>query len=64
NAYNTWFSYVDAAVDIKKAYNGEQIYQDEITQKGGSTKSYKSAAGEAYDDIIDEIAEELIDKIK
>ncbi|MFW5982875.1 MAG: LPP20 family lipoprotein [bacterium] len=64
NAYNTYFSYVDANVDIKKAYNGEQIYQDEITQKGGSTKSYKSAAGGAYEDIIDKIAKKLMDKIK
>lgn len=64
NAYNTYFSYVDAGVDIKKAYNDEQIYEDEITQKGGSTKNYKSAAGEAYEDIIDKIAEKLLENIK
>lgn len=64
HAYNTYFSYVDARVDIKKAYNGEQIYQDEISQKGGSTKSYTSAAKEAFEDIIDKIKDKLLNNIK
>ena len=63
-AYNTYFSYVDARVDIKKAYNGEQIYQDKISQKGGSTQSYTSAAKEAYEDIIKEIKDKLLNNIK
>lgn len=64
HAYNTYFSYVDARVDIKKAYNEEQIYQDEISQKGGSTKSYTYAAKEAYEDIIDKIKDKFLNNIK
>jgi len=62
--FNTYFSYVDANVNIKKAYNFDEVYQDEISQKGGSTKSYIYAAEEAYDNIIDELANKMMNMIK
>lgn len=64
NAYNTFYSYVNATVSLEKRYNRQQVYHDELKQKGGSAKDYNDAATIAYNDIAIIITEQLIKFLK
>ena len=56
---NIYFSYVDAIVNLVKKHKNQNVYQDEISQKGGS-RAYKDAAKEAYNEISGVIAENIL----
>ncbi len=60
NAHGLFFSYVDAKVSLKKAYNNQHVYQDEIKQKGGSGNGFEDAAKKAYESIAPKIAKNLL----
>lgn len=64
NAYNTFYSYVNATISLEKRYNRQQVYHDEIRQKGGSAKDYNDAATKAYNDIASKISEQILTYIK
>lgn len=51
----TYFAYVDVQLIIKKTTTGQQIYGNQISQKGGHTHNYIAAAREAYRLIVPEI---------
>ncbi len=60
NAHGLFFSYVDATISLKKAYNNKHVYQDEIKQKGGSGNGFKPAAKKAFESIAPKIAKNLL----
>ena len=55
-----YFSYVDAEVQLFKAPSDKHVYQNEISQKGGHSLSYKAAAKKAYEEISDTISKEIL----
>jgi len=57
---NFYFSYVDAKVSLFKAPSEKHVYQNEFSEKGAHTKSYKNAARAAYNDISKTIAEKIL----
>jgi len=57
---NFYFSYVDAKVSLFKAPSEKHVYQNEFSEKGAHSKSYKNAANEAYNDISKTIAEKIL----
>ncbi len=60
NPHNSiYFSYVDAVVNLVKKHKNQNVYQDEITQKGGS-RDYKAAAKKAYQEIAGVIAKNIL----
>ena len=60
---DVYFSYVDAEVELYKAPAEKHVYQNEFTQKGAHSKSYKAAARKAFDDISKQISEKLLNWI-
>lgn len=61
----TYFAYADAQLTIDKIANGKRIYEDAISEKGGSPISYEQAAREAYKYLaprISAIIKEQIEK--
>ena len=60
---NVYFSYVDAEVELYKAPSDKHVYQNEFSQKGAHSKSYKSAAMKAYEEISKPISEKLLNWI-
>ncbi len=57
---NIYFSYVDAEVELYKAPSDKHVYQNEFSQKGAHSKSYRSAAKKAYDEISNPISEKIL----
>jgi len=57
---NVYFSYVDAEVKLFKAPSDKHVYQNEFTQKGAHSKSYRFAAKNAYDEISKPISEKIL----
>jgi hypothetical protein len=57
------FCYADVTVELVDSYTGQSVYQDEISQKGGST-SYERAGRQACEDAAPKIAEKLIPWVK
>jgi hypothetical protein len=57
---NVYFSYVDAEVKLFKAPSDKHVYQNEFSQKGAQSKSYKSAAEKAYNEISKPISEKIL----
>jgi hypothetical protein len=57
------FCYADVTVDLVDSYTGQSVYQDEISQKGGST-SYERAGRQACEDVAPKIADKLIPWVK
>lgn len=55
-----YFSYVDAEVQLFKAPSDKHVYQNEISNKGGHSLSYKAAAKIAYEEISDTISKEIL----
>lgn len=62
-ANKVYFSYVDAEVKLFKAPSDKHMYQNEFSQKGAHSKSYKSAAYNAYDEISKPISEKILNWI-
>lgn len=62
--YDTYFAYVDATVKVVKVATGQVIYEDQITEKGGHTKSYTEAARTAYKDIVSKLATIIKEQIR
>ncbi|MDB4334873.1 hypothetical protein OAA06_00795 [bacterium] len=60
NPHDTYFSYVDASVSLTKAYDNKHIYQDQISQKGGSVINYNEAAKKAFKDIAINVSKNLL----
>lgn len=60
---DVYFSYVDAQVELYKAPSEKHVYQNEFSQKGAHSKSYKEAARKALDDISKQISEKLLNWI-
>lgn len=60
---NVYFSYVDAQVELYKAPSDKHVYQNEFTQKGAHSKSYKAAARKALDDISKQVSEKILNWI-
>lgn len=58
-----YFSYVDAEVKLFKAPSDKHVYQNEFSQKGAHSKSYKSAASNAYNEISKPISEKILNWI-
>lgn len=57
---NVYFSYVDANVSLFKAPSEKHVYQNEFSQKGAHSKSYKAAANKAYKDVSLKISEKIL----
>lgn len=49
--YTSYFVYVDSHIAITKQATKQTVYEDEISVKGGDTKSNQNAARAAYKDI-------------
>lgn len=60
---SVYFSYVDAEVKLFKAPSDKHVYQNEFSQKGAHSKSYKEAAIKAYKDIGKQISEKILNWI-
>lgn len=60
---NVYFSYVDAEVKLFKAPSDKHVFQDEFTQKGAQSKSYREAARKAYNEISKPISEKILNWI-
>ncbi len=58
-----YFSYVDAEVKLFKAPADKHVYQNEFSQKGAHSKSYKAAAYSAYNEISEPISEKILNWI-
>lgn len=58
-----YFSYVDAEVELYKAPSDKHVYQNEFTQKGAHSKSYKAAARNAYNEVSNLISEKILNWI-
>lgn len=56
--FNSYFSYVDAQIEIDKVTTSQRIYEDEISVKGSHTFSYSEAAKTSYKEL-----KQLIGKI-
>lgn len=52
---STFFCYVDANIRITKTATGQQIFEDQISEKGGHTLGYEQAARDAYKQISPKI---------
>ena len=52
------FCYADVTVELVDSYTGQSVYQDEISQKSGST-SYERAGRQACEEAAPKIAEKL-----
>ena len=57
---DVYFSYIDAQVELYKAPFDKHVYQNEFSQKGAHSKSYKEAARKASKDISKSISEKLL----
>lgn len=57
---NVYFSYVDAVVKLFKAPTDKHVFQDELSQKGAHSKSYRDAARKAYEEISNPISEKIL----
>lgn len=57
---NVYFSYVDAEIKLFKAPSDKHVYQNEFSQKGAHSKSYRDAARKAYDEISKPISEKIL----
>lgn len=57
---NVYFSYVDAEVKLYKSPSDKHVYQNEFSQKGAHSKSYRDAARKAFDDISKPISEKIL----
>lgn len=60
----SYFAYADAQVIIDKTATSQRIYEDEISMKGGHTRSYVEAARAAYKDLSKQLGEILKESIK
>lgn len=56
---NIYFSYVDAIVKLTKRAANKNVYNDEISKKGGSN-SYKDAGKKAYSDLSKDIVSNIL----
>ncbi|MBQ7648157.1 MAG: hypothetical protein IJS92_03660 [Paludibacteraceae bacterium] len=52
---STFFCYVDANIRITKTATGQQIFEDQISEKGGHTLGFEQAARDAYKQISPKI---------
>jgi len=57
---NVYFSFVDAEVKLFKAPSDKHVYQNEFSQKGAHSKSYRDAAEKAYNEIGNSISEKIL----
>ena len=55
-----YFSYVDAEIQLFKAPSDKHVYQEEISEKGGHSLSYKAAAKKAYSQIGETISKKVL----
>jgi hypothetical protein len=62
-ANKVYFSYVDAEVKLFKAPSDKHVYQNEFSQKGAHSKSYKAAAYSAYNEISKPISDKILNWI-
>ncbi len=53
---STFFCYVDANIRITKTATGQQIFEDQISEKGGHTLGFEQAARDAYKQISPKIS--------
>ncbi len=60
----TYFSYVDAAIDIQKCSTSQNIYTNEVSVKGSSTRNFNLAANDAFRKIFKEISNAIINNIE
>ncbi|MDR0687974.1 MAG: hypothetical protein LBF55_04705 [Prevotellaceae bacterium] len=58
------FCYADVTVDLVDSYTGKSVYQDEISQKGGSTSSYERAGRQACEDAAPKVADKITPWVK
>ena len=63
-ATTTYFAYVDASITITKAVTAQQIYNNVVSVKGGSTIDYSAAARVAYKKISQSVANEIKNNIE
>lgn len=61
---STYFAYVEANIAIVKTATGQQIYENEISEKGGHTHNYEQAAREAYKFISPQISKIIKEQIQ
>lgn len=55
-----YFSYVDAEVNLFKTPSDKNVFQDEFSQKGAHSKSYKEAARKAFNEISKPISDKIL----
>ena len=60
----TYFSYVDTQIRIKKAKTEQVIYTNELSIKGGDTRNYFLAANVAYKEIALKLSETIKEHIQ
>ncbi len=58
-----YFAYVDATFSIYKVITSQQIYENNISVKGGHTLGYKNAAMAAYNDLSSKLGEIILNTI-
>ena len=61
---SAYFSYIHANLSIIKTITGQNIYEEEISEKGGHTHNHNQAARDGYKRIAEQISEILTKYIK
>ena len=61
---SAYFSFVDATMEIVKAATAQSIYSNSWSKKGGDTGSYKKAALEAFNSLLQPLTEAIEKNIK
>ena len=55
-AYTSYFVFVDSHIAITKQATGQKVYEDQISVKGGDTRSNENAARSAYKDTAPKLS--------
>ncbi len=61
--HGSHFAYMNAVVSLEKRHNKQVVYEDEISQKGGSMKGYSDAVKVATKDMSEKLSENLMKHI-